>query len=55
MVIVTEWKIFRSPNLKMMKERMKNPVIFDGRNIFDPQQMRQHGFEYRGIGRSDHA
>lgn len=55
LVIVTEWKIFRSPDLEQMKERMKNPVIFDGRNIFDPQQLKQHGFEYRGIGRSDHA
>jgi len=55
LVIVTEWKIFRSPDLKLMKERMKNPVVFDGRNIFDPAQLKQHGFEYRGIGRSNHA
>jgi UDPglucose 6-dehydrogenase len=55
LVIVTEWKIFRSPDLKQMKARMKNPIIFDGRNIFDPRQMAQHGFEYRGIGRSNHA
>ncbi len=55
LVIVTEWKIFRSPNLKMMKERMNKPVIFDGRNIFDPGQLTRDGFEYRGIGRSNHA
>ncbi len=55
LVIVTEWKIFRSPNLKMMKDRMKNPVVFDGRNIFDPGQMTRNGFQYQGIGRSNHA
>jgi len=55
LVIVTEWKIFRSPDLKTMKERMKSPLIFDGRNIFEPAQMKRHGFEYRGIGRANHA
>jgi UDPglucose 6-dehydrogenase len=55
LVIVTEWKIFRSPDMNMMKQRMKRALIFDGRNIFDPEQMRRHGFEYRGIGRSNHA
>jgi len=55
LVIVTEWKIFRSPNLQMMKERMNKPVVFDGRNIFDPEQLSQHGFDYRGIGRASRA
>ncbi|MDZ7841044.1 MAG: UDP-glucose/GDP-mannose dehydrogenase family protein [Gammaproteobacteria bacterium] len=55
LVIVTEWKIFRSPDMNMIKQRMKRPLIFDGRNIFDPEQMRRHGIEYRGIGRSNHA
>jgi len=55
LVIVTEWKIFRSPNLKMMKERMNSPVVFDGRNIFDPAQLSRSGFEYRGIGRTSRA
>jgi len=55
LVVVTEWKIFRSPDLGMMKQRMKQPVIFDGRNIFDPEQMSRHGFDYRGIGRTNHA
>lgn len=55
LVIVTEWKIFRSPDLKLMKERMKRPVVFDGRNIFDPAELKRHGFEYRGIGRCNHA
>ncbi|MGA8262229.1 MAG: UDP-glucose/GDP-mannose dehydrogenase family protein [Arenicellales bacterium] len=55
LVIVTEWKIFRSPDLELMKERMKRPVVFDGRNIFDPADLERFGFEYRGIGRSNHA
>ncbi|MBS1269292.1 MAG: UDP-glucose 6-dehydrogenase [Gammaproteobacteria bacterium] len=55
LVIVTEWKIFRSPDLAAMKARMKNPLVFDGRNIFDPGQLTRHGFEYRGIGRTNHA
>lgn len=55
LAIVTEWKIFRSPNFKLLKERMTNPVIFDGRNIFDPEQMRHSGFHYQGIGRANHA
>lgn len=55
LAVVTEWKIFRSPNMSLMKQRMKRPVIFDGRNIFDPAQMRRHGFEYRGIGRLSRA
>lgn len=55
LVIVTEWKMFRSPDLRLMKERMKNPVVFDGRNIFDPEQLKRHGFDYQGIGRTNHA
>lgn len=55
LVIVTEWKIFRSPDLAMIKRRMKNPLVFDGRNIFDPAEMTRHGFDYRGIGRSNDA
>jgi len=55
LVIVTEWKIFRSPNLQMMRARMTTPVVFDGRNIFDPEQLSRSGFDYRGIGRSSRA
>ncbi len=51
LIVVTEWKIFRSPNLDEMKKRMKSPVIFDGRNIFDPKTVRESGFHYYGIGR----
>ncbi|HEY5799538.1 MAG TPA: UDP-glucose/GDP-mannose dehydrogenase family protein [Burkholderiaceae bacterium] len=51
-VIVTEWKTFRSPDFEQMKARLKAPVIFDGRNLFDPADMAMTGFEYHGIGRS---
>jgi len=51
LLIATEWKNFRSPNLDRMKELMKEHVIFDGRNIFDPTTIRKAGFSYYGIGR----
>lgn len=52
LVIVTEWKAFRSPDFEVMRSEMKHPVIFDGRNLFDPASMKTQGFEYFGIGRS---
>ncbi len=51
LIIVTEWKVFRSPDLEDMLSKMKAPVIFDGRNIFQPATIRKAGFEYFGIGR----
>ena len=51
LVLVTEWKPFRYPDFAAMKKAMKTPVIFDGRNIYDPAILRQEGFEYVGIGR----
>jgi UDPglucose 6-dehydrogenase len=51
LVIVTEWKEFRSPDLEELKRSMKCAVIFDGRNILDPALARASGFEYYGIGR----
>ena len=51
LVIVTEWKEFRSPDLERMKALMRQAVIFDGRNILDPREARDAGFEYSGIGR----
>ncbi len=51
LLIATEWKNFRSPDLNRMKELMNELVIFDGRNIFDPQHIRDAGFAYYGIGR----
>lgn len=52
LVIITEWKAFRSPDFDKIKARLKTPVIFDGRNLFEPRQMSDLGFEYHGIGRS---
>jgi UDPglucose 6-dehydrogenase len=51
MVLVTEWKPFRHPDFARMKQLMKAPVIFDGRNQYDPHTVRKMGFEYVGIGR----
>ncbi|HVZ43036.1 MAG TPA: UDP-glucose/GDP-mannose dehydrogenase family protein [Ramlibacter sp.] len=51
LVVVTEWKEFRSPDFAQLKSVLKRPLVFDGRNIFDPATMRQLGFRYFGIGR----
>jgi UDPglucose 6-dehydrogenase len=51
LLIVTEWKVFRSPDFEAMKRALKQPVIVDGRNLFDPRNMRKLGFEYFPIGR----
>jgi len=51
MVLVTEWKPFRNPDYEEMRRLMKHPVIFDGRNIYDPELLRDLDFEYVGIGR----
>lgn len=52
LAIVTEWKAFRSPDFEHLKRKLKTPVIFDGRNLFEPQIMADYGIEYHGIGRS---
>jgi UDPglucose 6-dehydrogenase len=51
LLIVTEWQAFRNPNFERMKSMMRHPVIFDGRNIYDPAQLRQLGFTYYSVGR----
>ncbi len=51
LVIVTEWKAYRSPDLARLKSAMKAPLVFDGRNLYEPDQMAEAGFEYHGIGR----
>jgi UDPglucose 6-dehydrogenase len=50
LMLATEWKEFRLPDLQLMKELMRNPVILDGRNIYDEQEMRNAGFVYYCIG-----
>ena len=52
LLVVTEWKAFRSPDFKRIKETLSQAVIFDGRNIYDPAQMRASGFDYYAIGRN---
>jgi len=51
LVIVTEWKAFRSPDFERIRSQLKQPVIFDGRNIFEPRAVEQAGLAYYGIGR----
>lgn len=51
LVLVTEWKPFRHPDFRAMKEMMKQTIIFDGRNQYDPLNLKEDGFEYFGIGR----
>lgn len=51
LAVITEWNEFRRPNFDKMKSLMKSPVIFDGRNIYEPKEMKEHGFTYYGIGR----
>ncbi|MEW5803106.1 MAG: UDP-glucose/GDP-mannose dehydrogenase family protein [bacterium] len=51
LIVVTEWNEFRRPNFDRIKQLMKTPVIFDGRNLYEPKLMRERGFIYYGIGR----
>ncbi len=51
LVIVTEWKVFRSPDFSEIKAKLKHPVIFDGRNLYEPKLVREQGLEYFPIGR----
>jgi UDPglucose 6-dehydrogenase len=51
LVIVTEWNEFREPDFARMRTLMRTPAVFDGRNIYNPEQMRAHGFTYVSMGR----
>ncbi|KAB2970362.1 UDP-glucose/GDP-mannose dehydrogenase family protein [Zoogloea sp.] len=51
LLIVTEWKEFRSPDFSVIKDKLKTPIIFDGRNLFDPKLPREAGLTYLSIGR----
>ena len=52
LVIMTEWKAFRSPDFAELKRTLKSPVIIDGRNLYEPAVVRSHGLEYHAIGRA---
>jgi UDPglucose 6-dehydrogenase len=51
LAILTEWHEFRRPDYGRIKELLREPVVFDGRNIWDPKELRDLGFTYYGIGR----
>lgn len=52
LLIATEWKVFRSPDFDEIKAKLRTPVIFDGRNLYQPQEVHQYGLEYYPIGRA---
>jgi UDPglucose 6-dehydrogenase len=51
LIVVTEWLQYRRPDWKRIESTMKQKIVFDGRNLFEPWQMRRHGFEYYPVGR----
>lgn len=51
LIICTEWQQFKAPDFDFLKLQLKTPVIFDGRNLFDPERLKQKGFSYYAIGR----
>jgi UDPglucose 6-dehydrogenase len=51
LAVVTEWKEFRSPDFASIKQKLKSPIIFDGRNLYDPKSVKEAGFKYYTIGR----
>jgi len=52
LAVVTEWKEFRSPDFEAIRSRLKTPAIFDGRNLYDPAEMKRAGLEYYPVGRA---
>jgi UDPglucose 6-dehydrogenase len=51
LAVVTEWSTFRSPDFDLIKDKLSEPVIFDGRNLYEPERLRTDGFSYYCIGR----
>ena len=51
LLIVTEWKPFKSPDFALMKQLLRQPVVFDGRNLYEPARVRAAGLEYFSVGR----
>ena len=51
LILLTEWKAFRSPDLARIRKALRSGIIFDGRNVFDPELVREHGLDYYSIGR----
>ncbi len=55
LLICTEWNEFRRPDFDQIKSKLKNPLIFDGRNLYDPKRVAEMGFDYHSIGRPRHT
>ncbi len=53
LIICTEWQQFKAPDFDFLKQQLKTPVVFDGRNLFDPERLKQKGFIYYAIGRGN--
>lgn len=51
LVIVTEWQAFKAPDFDFIKQQLRQPLIFDGRNLFEPGRMAKKGIRYQAIGR----
>jgi len=51
LLILTEWQPYRNPDYDRIRDSLSEPVVFDGRNVWDPAKMRELGFEYTSIGR----
>jgi UDPglucose 6-dehydrogenase len=51
LLLVTEWPLYWSPNYEKLAGKMRQPLIIDGRNVFDKEMMALHGFDYLGVGR----
>ncbi|MEK7498979.1 MAG: UDP-glucose/GDP-mannose dehydrogenase family protein, partial [Patescibacteria group bacterium] len=51
LVIVTEWEEFKNPDWELVRKSLANPIIIDGRNMFDPKDMEKRGFVYHSVGR----
>jgi UDPglucose 6-dehydrogenase len=55
-IVCTEWNEFKNLDLRRMHDAMRQPIVVDGRNIYDPAEMASYGFHYRGVGRGyDHT
>ena len=52
LIIVTDWQSFKAPDFRLLRRQLKDNLIFDGRNLYDPQAVRRHGVNYVSIGRS---
>ncbi|WP_148255528.1 UDP-glucose dehydrogenase family protein [Aidingimonas lacisalsi] len=51
LVIVTDWQVFKAPDVELIQQQLKEPTIFDGRNLYDPKRMQRKGFRYYSVGR----